>query len=72
MCEYLKNVEFFVSPEMYDRPVIFEVFTNSKDESDAIYTMNNLEVSAAGIAKSLVKKTLGDKGVKTIKKILNK
>lgn len=70
--EYLKNVDFFVSPEMYDRPVIFEVFTNSKDESDAIYTMNNLEVSAAGIAKSLVKKTLGDKGVKTIKKILNK
>lgn len=70
--EYLKNVDFFVSPEMYDRPVIFEVFTNSKDESDAIYTMNNLEVSAAGIAKSFVKKTLGDKGVKTIKKILNK
>lgn len=70
--EYLKNVDFFVSPEMYDKPVIFEVFTDSKDESDAIYTMNNLEVSAAGIAKSLVKKTLGDKGVKTIKKILNK
>lgn len=70
--EYLKNVDYFVSPEMYDKPVIFEVFTDSKDESDAIYTMNNLEVSATGVAKNLVKKTLGDKGVKTIKKILNK
>lgn len=70
--EYLKNVDFFVSPEIYDKPVVFEVFTNSKDESDAIYTMNNLEVSATGVAKNIVKKTLGDKGVKTIKKILNK
>ena len=70
--EYLKNVDYFISPEMYDKPVVFEIFTDSKDESDAYYVMRNLDVSATGVAKNLVKKTLGDKGVKTIKKILNK
>ena len=70
--EYLKNVDFFVSSEMYDKPVIFEVFNDSQDESDAIYAMHNIEVSAKGIAKKIVKRTLGEKGLKTIKKVLNK
>lgn len=70
--EYLKNVDFFVSPEMYDRPVIFEVFTDSQDESDAISLINNLEVSAKGIALDLAKKSLGPQSKNIIKKILGK
>lgn len=70
--EYLNNLECFVSAEMYDKPVIFEVFTNSEDESEALYIMNNLEVSATGTAKKMVKNLLGDKGVQAVKSLISK
>ena len=70
--EYLENLDYFVSNEMYDKPVIFEVFTDSKDESDALYAMNNLEVSATGTAKKIAKSILGDKGIQTVKAIISK
>lgn len=70
--EYLKNLDCFVSSEMYETPVIFEVFTNSQDESDAIFAMNNLEVSVAGTAKKIVRNMLGDKGVQAVKSLITK
>lgn len=41
--EYLSNVDRFVTPAKLERPIIFEVFTNSKDESDAVYLMRHIE-----------------------------
>ena len=70
--EYLSNLGYFLSAEMYDKPVIFELFTNSQDESDAIFMMNNLEISATGAAKKLARNILGEKGVKTVKGLLSK
>ena len=70
--EYLVAVERFLTPELTDKPMVFEVFTDHKCESDAIKIMNNLEVSATGSAKQLVKNVLGEKGVQAVKKILNK
>lgn len=70
--EYLSNLGYFLSAEMYDKPVIFEVFTNSQDESDSIFMMNNLEISATGAAKKLARNILGEKGVKTVKGLLSK
>lgn len=70
--EYLATVERFLTPELLDKPIVFEVFTDHQCESDAIKIMNNLEVSVAGSAKQLVKNVLGDKGVQSVKKILNK
>lgn len=61
--------EFF-SEEERTAPILLEVFTNSKDESDALYIMNNLEVSTIGVAKNAVKDILGDKGIKAVKKII--
>ncbi|MBQ6976457.1 MAG: hypothetical protein IJQ16_07910, partial [Selenomonadaceae bacterium] len=48
--EYLKNVDRFVTDENLPRPILFEVFTNPKDESDALYMIqrvapNNLTVA---------------------------
>lgn len=40
--EYLQNVEHFVSPEKFSKPILFEVFTNHRDENDALYTMMHL------------------------------
>lgn len=40
--EYLRHVEHFISPEKFSRPILFEVFTNHKDESDALYLMEHI------------------------------
>lgn len=34
--EYLENMRVFVNSEITDKPMIFEVFTDSKDESEAL------------------------------------
>jgi len=70
--EFSENIDFFLDSKMQDKPILFEVFTNSEDESDALKIINTLEVSASGATKNVVKKVLGDQGVKNIKKILGK
>ena len=70
--EYLTGIERFLIPKLTDKSMIFEVFTDCKNESGALEIMNHLEVSASSSAKQLVKNAIGEKGVKAIKKILNK
>lgn len=40
--EYLKYLDRFLTPEVTERPILFEVFTNSEDESDALKLMSTL------------------------------
>lgn len=70
--EYLANLDRFVTPEHTEKPMLFEVFTNSQDESDALRMISTLETNATGAAKEAVRNLLGDKGVNTIKKILGR
>lgn len=70
--EYLQAVERFVCTDMTDRPILFEVFTDSKNESEAIRIMNNLNYSFATVFKKTTKTILGESGKKIVKKILNK
>lgn len=72
--EFLSAVKRFTIPEMTDRPMIFEVFTDSKDESDAIEMTTSFKISQQKILKAKIKdavKTIvGEKGIETIKKII--
>lgn len=68
--EYLQAVERFTVSELTDRPILFEVFTDSTEESDALKLMNTLEVSVQGKAKQTAKEILGDKGVQILKGIV--
>ena len=70
--EYLQNLERFLTPEITDCPMLFEVFTNNEDESEAIRMMRNLNISAKGILKETVKSMAGEKGIMTLKRILEK
>ena len=40
--EYLKNIQSFVDPTITDKPLIFEVFIDYHNESDALETILNL------------------------------
>lgn len=70
--EYLQNLERFLTPEITDFPMLFEVFTNNEDESEAIRMIRHLNISAKGILKETVKNMVGEKGIMTLKKILEK
>lgn len=70
--EYLNNVEKYLNPKITDRPILFEVFTDSKNESEAIRIMKNIEISAEGRVKKLIKSTMGDQGINIIKKIIKR
>ena len=70
--EYMANVERFFTPHLTEKPMVFEIFADHKDESDALWTINHLEVAAPKGVKGIVKNVVGDKGVQTIKKILGK
>lgn len=59
----------FVATEMIDRPILFEVFTNNEDETEATRLVLGLNGEFSGTAKNLAKQILGDKGVKAIKGI---
>ena len=40
--EYLANLERFVSPELSEKPILFEVFTEMERESESLDILYNL------------------------------
>lgn len=69
--EYLSALECFINPQISSKPIFFEVFTDSKDESDALQMIQNIKVDNSVSAKKVIRDVIGDKGVKVIRNILN-
>ena len=70
--DFTKNVETFTNPEIGDKPILFEIFTDYQDETDAIEILQTLETDATVTSKNAIKKILGEKGVQAVKKVLNR
>lgn len=70
--EYLAACDRFFSPEPKERPVVFEVFTDSDDESDAIRLLRTALADGTGSLKQLARNILGDKLTSKIGKIIRK
>lgn len=74
--EFLAAVDKFLSSETNENPILFEVFTETEDESNALEMLCNIVVdpklAAKKAIKDAVKQVLGDKGVKVIKSALGK
>ncbi|MFW5847753.1 MAG: thiamine pyrophosphate-binding protein [bacterium] len=68
--EFSKASERFVTSDITEKPIIFEVFTESVDECDALKMIKDIEENVKGKAKQFAKHILGDKGIQTIKKIV--
>lgn len=60
----------FLAPAISDRPMIFEVFTRSNDESLALKTFQCIEENKKGQVKNIVRKLVGQKGIDVLKKAL--
>ena len=72
--EFISVIEHFLSPHIGDRPILFEVFTETDDESNALETILNIVIDQKAQIKSnikkAVKKVVGDKGIETIMKFI--
>ena len=74
--EYQEKVERFLETDITDKPIVFEIFTDSNDESNAIYMMNhivqNSQAVVENMAKDVIRSIAGEKGINKIKKIVRK
>lgn len=67
--EFNKVYEQFIDSTI-EKSIVFEVFTNSKDESDALYMIRNIVHDMP--LKQKVKKIVGVKNIKIIRDIIQK
>lgn len=70
--EYFKQIDAFVDPQIGDRPILFEVFTDTKDESLALKTITTIVNNNHSKAIEQTKKLLGPKGTKFVKGLIKK
>jgi 2-succinyl-5-enolpyruvyl-6-hydroxy-3-cyclohexene-1-carboxylate synthase len=70
--DFMQQYEKFIDGSHDKRSIVFEVFTNSEDESLALEKMLRIEQDSNLKMKEKTKKLLGPTGLKTIKKIIRK
>lgn len=70
--EFDKVHERFLNPAVTDRPMIFEVFTDSVEESQALETIMNLEESLKNKTRQIAKQLLGESKLNTLKKMIGR
>ena len=70
--EFQKAVTEFISPENIDKSIIFEVFTDSQLESNALKILASMEHTVCGSAKKVIRKMCGAARIQAIKKFLKK
>jgi len=69
--EFSQSYERILTPEITDKPILFEVFTESDEETKALELIMGIKKeSKHTAAKQLAKSMLGDKSVRLIKKIV--
>ena len=76
--EFNDVVERFVTPELLEKPILLEVFTNTDDETEALELMTHFAGTASAPKKSFinsakqkVKTIIGENRIKGIKSIID-
>lgn len=67
---FYENYEMFISPSIQEKPIIFEVFTDSEDESHALEMIRNIVTD--NVLKHRIKKIVGVQNIQKIKDIIKK
>lgn len=67
-------VDAFLNPNITDKPMLLEVFTETDDESNALKMVLNTVVDSKAVikqkVKDVVKEVLPDSAVQVIKKVI--
>ena len=67
-----KYLSGFLIPEITKQPMLFEVFTDSSEESDALKAIMHIETNVKGRAKQLAKDFVGKNMLNALKKVVKK
>ena len=70
--EFELNYMEFLSDQSTRQSIIFEVFTDSTEESVALELVQNIKKSPKNRVKEMAKQMLGPKGINSIKKIIKR
>lgn len=70
--EFLSRYKRFVTPEITDKPMLFEIFTKDYQEREAFDIMSSIDVSAKAVVKKAIKNIVSVKTLDTIKKSIEK
>lgn len=74
--EFMVALEDFTNPQLTDKSIVLEVFTNHEDERDALQLMSNISVDAKKLIKNklagAIRSVAGEVGIKAIKGIFKK
>ena len=69
--EYEQAVKEFVSLD-FTKPILFELFTDYRDEADALELMTQFEIDKEHKMKEAVRSVIGDKGLGILRKVVKK
>lgn len=70
--EFDEAYERFLTPEVTDRTMVFEVFTDTLYENEALNLICSIEENVKGKAKKIARQILSDENINAIKKIMGK
>lgn len=70
--EFLSQIDYFTSEKKCSKSIIFEVFTNSEDESTALHTIRTLKKQKDLVLKSKIKEKLPAGVIQKVKKVIKK
>ena len=70
--EYEATYREFLAKDTGGQPIVFEVFTDSEEESRALEIIRNIKKDPKTGAKKMVRGALGERGIKVLKKALGK
>ena len=70
--EFMAKVPEFFAEKHASKSIVFEVFTDSQNENDALKTLSGIEKNTVSVTKNIVKKVIGQEGVYHLRKLLNK
>lgn len=69
--EFLSVINRFLTPQITEKPILMEIFTDTENESNALQQILNIAIDSKYVIKQTIKnsarKLLGNKGVELIK-----
>ena len=65
-------LDVFLDEKMSEKPILLEVFTDSEEESNALFAIRNMRVDFKKNAKEKIKDALGEKGVRAVRNLIKK
>lgn len=70
--EVLEYMNMFTDSKLYEKSIIFEIFTNAEDESNALQIIRSLKKQSKVVIKNTIKKNLPKPIINKVKKIVKK